>query len=160
MNTRLLRSEHQRRVDEFMRLAKQNLPEQPVELDEKMRILRAKLIFEEAVETIRALGVVIYVPPDGSEMHTNVDNAEFEIAPTGFDLIGTIDGCCDLSVVTTGTLSACGIPDDPFQKLVDYNNLAKFAPGHSIREDGKLIKPPGHKPPDIAGKLAEIMKSV
>ena len=49
------RSEHQQRVDEFMRLAKQNLPAVPTEPSEEVRLLRAKLIFEEAVETIRAL---------------------------------------------------------------------------------------------------------
>ena len=65
------------------------------------------------------------------------------------DLCAIVDGCCDLSVVTIGTLSACGVPDELFLKLVDENNLAKFGDGHSIREDGKLIKPSDHKPPAI-----------
>jgi predicted HAD superfamily Cof-like phosphohydrolase len=149
MNTRLLRSEHQRRVDDFMRLAKQGVPDRPTEPTEAVRLLRAKLIFEEAMETIeKGLGVCCRVIDDV---------ADFTIAGP-FDLLETIDGCCDLSVVTVGTLTAVGIPDEPFLKLTDENNLAKFGPGHTIRADGKLIKPPGHRPPDIAGKLAEIMR--
>jgi predicted HAD superfamily Cof-like phosphohydrolase len=143
------KSEHQKRVDDFMRLAKQELPEKPTEPSEAVRLLRAKLIFEEAIETIRALGVVIYVPAEGADMHTNVDCAEFEISPTPFNLIEVIDGCCDIKVVTTGTLSACGVPDKPFQEDVDRNNLEKFGPGHYWRGDGKLMKPPGHRPPDM-----------
>ena len=75
-------------------------------------------------------------------------------------MVETIDGCCDLAVVTTGTLSACGVPDLPFQQAVDQNNLEKFGPGNTIRDDGKLIKPPGHKPPDIAGILSRLARGV
>ena len=71
------------------------------------------------------------------------------------NLVEIADGCADLSVVTIGTLSACGIADEMLLGVVDANNLAKFGPGHSIREDGKLIKPKNHKPPDIA-QLLEI----
>lgn len=39
------------------------------------------------------------------------------------------------------------------QQLVDENNLAKFGPGGYRRDDGKWIKPPGHKPPAIAKAL-------
>ncbi len=48
------------------------------------------------------------------------------------------------------------MPDKEIQKMVDNNNLEKFGPGHSIREDGKLIKPPYHKAPDIQGFLERI----
>ena len=46
-----------------------------------------------------------------------------------------------------------GVNEAPIIAMVDNNNMAKHGPGSSIREDGKLIKPPGHKPPDIAGEL-------
>lgn len=157
MNIRLLRSEHQRRVADFMRLAGQNVPDLPTEPTEKERLLRAKLMFEETMETIRkGLGVSVACGIDSDEKDGEWVVPEFFISGP-FCMVETIDGCADVMVVTTGTLAACGIPDEPFQKLVDENNLAKFGPGHTIREDGKLIKPPGHKPPDIAGKLVEIM---
>ena len=57
------------------------------------------------------------------------------------DVVKVADGCGDLSVVTIGTLSACGIADEPILETIDANNLMKFAPGHRIDEFGKLIKP-------------------
>jgi hypothetical protein len=71
-------------------------------------------------------------------------------------MVELVDGCCDLSVVTIGTLSACGVSDDPFLMEVDQNNLDKFGDGHSYREDGKLIKPPDHQPPRIEELLEDI----
>lgn len=154
----LLKSDHYKRVEKFMQLAKQDIPGGPIVPSEDVRKLRARLIFEEAMETIKnGLGVVISIPVGGGESVVIEDELMFDVARP-FDRVETIDGCCDLKVVTTGTLIACGVPDEPFQKLVDENNLEKFGPGHSWREDGKLIKPPGHKPPDIAGKLAELLK--
>ncbi len=138
----MLRSEHQLSVDEFMRLAKQDLPQKPTLPAENVLKLRAKLILEECLETIAALGFRV---EDGLLVSSGPPN-----------LVEIVDGCCDIAVVTTGTLSACGIPDLPFQRAVNENNLAKFGPGHSIREDGKLIKPPGHRPPDIRKLLKEI----
>lgn len=144
---------HYKRIEQFMKLAKQETPAVATLPSEDIRRLRAKLIFEEAMETIKALGFEITLrtgllqtaisdPADLSfhQMHTP-------------DIIEIIDGCCDISVVTIGALIACGVPDQPFLEAVDTNNLAKFGPGHTIREDGKLVKPPGHKPPDIAGIL-------
>lgn len=146
-----MRSEHQRRVDDFMDEARQQLPERPTVPSEEVRLLRAKLILEEAMETLQALGVSITaVGDDATEMAPVKFNFHASHKP---DLIEIADGCADLSVVTIGTLSACGIDDKELFEAVDQNNLDKFGPGHSIREDGKLVKPPGHKPPDIAGVL-------
>jgi predicted HAD superfamily Cof-like phosphohydrolase len=73
-----------------------------------------------------------------------------------FNMEETIDGCCDLSVVTIGTLSTLGVPDKPFLEEVDNNNLAKFGPGGYRNDYGKWVKPPGHKPPDISRILSEL----
>lgn len=154
-----LKTSHQLRIEGFMRKAKQGLPEFPTEPDSSTRILRAKLILEESLETIwKGLGVKVYRQLDEHEsIEIKEEGLQFAVSSDlGFDLIETIDGCMDISVVTTGTLSACGVPDQPFLELVDKNNLAKFGPGHSYREDGKLIKPPGHKPPDIQGLLESL----
>lgn len=148
---------HAQRVLAFMFRANQSPPPTPTMPDEKTRILRAKLIFEEAMETINALGVTVSVPargPDASPDPISVNEAPHFFDATHepcFDEI--VDGCADVSVVTIGTLLACGVEDAPILELVDQNNLAKFGPGHSYREDGKLVKPPGHKPPDILKAL-------
>ncbi len=154
-----MRSEHQRRVDEFMRLAGQELPEAPCLPPPEIRKLRAKLILEEAFEIVSGLGLAMFVhvadhgiiniPED---VGVTIDTVEFCEGPPA-DLIEIIDGGCDLKVVTTGTFSACGVDDELVQRLVDENNLAKFGPGGYRREDGKWIKPPGHKPPDLAAAI-------
>lgn len=144
------RSGHQHRIDEFMRLAKQELPKVPCVPSNEVLRLRAKLILEEALETVRAMGIV--VTRRGYEIE-HVDQLEFLWTGDVPDLIEIADGCADLSVVTIGTLSACGIGDKELLECVDRNNLDKFGPGHSIRADGKLVKPADHQPPDIAGVL-------
>lgn len=163
------KSEHQQQVEAFM--LRMNNPMQRVPLEPTMPsdpelILRAKLIFEEAMETIRGLGVSIQLKSFSTEPYTEANSQAAAHDPKAQvpilsketeyhfyrdarlkpDIVEIVDGCCDLKVVTTGTLSACGVPDVLPQRIVDQNNLDKFAEGHYIREDGKLIKPPTHKP--------------
>jgi predicted HAD superfamily Cof-like phosphohydrolase len=142
-------TEHAQRVLSFMLRAKQNCPVVPTLPDEKTRILRAKLIFEEAMELIKdGLGIDVSIETDKE------GNAEyaFKIVGPG-DLVQIADGFADLSVVNTGTALACGMEDVRLLEIVDRNNLAKFRPGHSFREDGKLIKPPDHQKPDFKSEL-------
>lgn len=135
-----MKSAHQLRVEELMFRAGQELPVKPTMPSRDVRFLRAMLILEEAQETINALGFRIeQVVPGCLKL---VDGEE----P---DLVQIVDGCADTIVVTTGTLSACGVMDMPILEAVDMNNLDKFGPGSYRREDGKWMKPPGHKPPDL-----------
>lgn len=163
------RSLHQRRIDELMLKAGQALPTTPTIPDEATRLLRAKLIMEEALETIDALGISVGARLCSHEPDTDLyeglvfENLSFmpqsileetgRISPSSLTeeerLCLIADGCADLSVVTIGTLSACGIADIPILEAVDENNLQKFGPGGYRREDGKWVKPPGHKPPDL-----------
>ncbi len=89
--------------------------------------LRIKLIEEEAKETCDAIR----------------DN----------DLIGAIDGVCDLVYVAIGAMVQAGIDLQPFFDEVHRTNMAKS--GGPLREDGKRLKPPGWAPPDIAGILRQ-----
>lgn len=68
------------------------------------------------------------------------------------DLVGAIDGLCDLLCVTYGAAIEFGIDLAPFWDEVHRTNMAKI--GGPVREDGKCLKPPGWTPPDIAGVLA------
>lgn len=138
------KSDHQRRVEEFMAHAGQAVPQIPILPDEAGRHFRAKMILEESLETIEGLGFEVVMGDDGPMlMRSNK-------AP---DLIEIVDGCADLHVVSTGTLSACGVSDIDLMEEVDKNNLAKFGPGSHRRADGKWMKPPTHVPPDILGIL-------
>lgn len=138
-------TDHQKRVEEFMKKAGQNIPDKPTLPNRETRFLRARLIYEEAMETIEALGFDIQIPLDSTKVEF-VDNGQE-------NLVKIIDGCLDTSVVVRGCMSACGVKDKELLEEVDNNNLAKFGPGHSLREDGKLIKPPDHKPPRIRDLL-------
>lgn len=136
-------SRHLERVRRFMAGAGQTLGTacQIPTIDDRRR--QASLIAEEAGELIGGLGF----------------SFEFliEEAVEGFDLVETVDGALDLRVVSTGVLAMLGLPDEALQTLVDENNLRKLGPGSSIREDGKLVKPDGHRPPPIGRMIADIL---
>ena len=161
-----MRSPHQQRIDRFMLLAGQEVPGGPqFEVSREIRELRARLILEEAFETIEALGCDVTVEmkgqyPDDTEIHriylpwVHVQDSQVH----KYDITKVVDGCADISVVTIGTLSALGVDDIPVLEAVDQNNLAKFGPGGYRRPDGKWIKPEGHKPPDFASIIDKMRK--
>ncbi len=127
------------------------LPNRPFMPDEETRRLRAKLLLEEALEQISGLGFDVY-GENGDYIGNGV-----EFVPNGKENLAEIaDGIADVSVINIGTAIACGLPDVPLLEAVDFNNMAKFGPGHSIRADGKLIKPPNHPKPDFAGIIRNL----
>jgi predicted HAD superfamily Cof-like phosphohydrolase len=141
--------------------ARQTVPTVPTIPDETVRRFRASLILEEALETIEALGFAIVL----RDIENNREITYWPGVSTSKvffsrvrepDLVEIADGCADLSVVTVGTLSACGIPDLKLLRMVDKNNLEKFGPGSTLREDGKLIKPPNHPKPPIKAYLESL----
>ncbi len=142
-------TEHYQRVKTFMEKVGQATPTEVVVPDEHTRLLRARLILEEALETIDALGISVQV--QGGEV--DIESCEF-MPDKLIDLEGVADGCADISVVTVGTLIAFGIDDEELLREVDEANLRKFGPGSYAREDGKWMKPRDWTPPDIAGVLA------
>lgn len=141
------KSLHQQRVEDFMVKAGQEVPTKPTVPSEEVRLLRAKLILEEALETIDALGfcVEVIINSDGSQTMSKPIYVPHDRGP---NLNEVVDGCCDIRVVTTGTLSAFGIADVGPQRAVDESNLRKFGPGGYRRDDGKWIKPTDWVAPD------------
>lgn len=148
---------HYKRVKQFMELAQQAVPEYPTIPNRLTRELRAKLILEEAFETIEALGFTVGVPV--RSMEVVIDSARLVLVER-YDCnpVQVIDGCCDLKVVTTGTLIAFGVPDEPFQEEVDNNNLLKFGEGGHRNSDGKWVKPPNHPEPNVGGILQDLLR--
>lgn len=143
------RSEFQLRVDQFMASAGQAVPPVPTPRDAETRLLRAKLILEEALETVQALGVAVDSRHHG--VIEEIDDLELQIVSEA-DMVDLVDGCCDLSVVTIGTLSAFGVADrGPMAEVCDAND-SKIADGYR-REDGKFCKGEGFRPPDIRAEL-------
>lgn len=161
-----LMTKHYQRISRFMEMAGQDVPKEPGIPNAEVRQLRARLIFEEALETISALGCAVCISSiDGFETrelneNNTVVRSKSEYMGTGgrtVDIGEVIDGCCDISVVTMGTLIAFGVPDKPFLREVDRANLDKFGPGGYKRDDGKWVKPPDHQPPNILGVLDSLV---
>lgn len=147
---------HYQRVRAFikkMNHTNQPAPSTPAVPSQEVRQLRVKLAFEEFMELAAGLGVEVLA--NGRPL----EHYEVTYRDTGaFDWQQVIDGCADVSVINTGTLIACGVPDKKVLEIVDEANLAKFGPGHSFRDDGKLLKPADWVPP--AEKLQAFLLSL
>lgn len=151
---------HMARIREFMVKARQDTPEAPVIPDAEIRRLRARLILEEAFETVEALGVDVSIDTEpGDYAQNSIPISKWLRAKCKLrygdskvalpNLKEVVDGCADISVVTIGTLIAFGVRDVAVLEEVDGNNLAKFGPGGYRDEGGKWIKPPDHEPPRV-----------
>jgi predicted HAD superfamily Cof-like phosphohydrolase len=116
--------------------------------DERIR-LRAKLVMEEAFETVAAM----YGNDEALQAHHRQVQDILAVARVDVDLPKVADGCADLDYVVEGTRLELGINGLPIAKTVHAANMAKFGPGSWKREDGKQMKPPGWKPPDIEAEL-------
>jgi len=111
--------------------------------------LRAALIMEEAVETCEALtGKGITWEYAGKRRFGSRRKR----------LAKVIDGLCDVLVVVYGTAVELGVDLGPFWEEVHRTNMAKK--GGPTRADGKKLKPPGWKAPDIEGILKRMLVPV
>jgi predicted HAD superfamily Cof-like phosphohydrolase len=126
--------------------ARQIIPTAPCIPNQKVRVLRAKLILEEAFETVHALG--FNVMACGHFLYTT--EFEYKTNDDGPDLEQIIDGCIDTNYVCTGTLVACGVPDLPHIAEVNRANLDKMK-NITVNQEGKFNKPSGWIPPDHSG---------
>jgi len=153
---------HYNRIKEFMTKAGQDCPSKPIIPSGDIRVLRAKLILEEALETIRGLGITV----SANQYIDITDEEECELLFTDsgeehVDIEEVVDGCADVSVVTIGTLIAFGVDDDPILREVDDANLRKFGPGGHKSDGtdgnatGKWIKPKDWQPPLIMARLVQ-----
>ena len=74
-----------------------------------------------------------------------------DVAPECANLVELVDALADLDYVVEGTRIEFGINGKPIADAVHAANMAKV--GGGIRGDGKINKPEGWQPPDIAGEL-------
>ncbi len=81
---------------------------------------------------------------------------ELADAAAAGDLIGVADALADIVYVAYGTAHVYGIDLDAVLDEVHASNMTKLgADGRPIRRaDGKILKGPGYRPPDIAAVLA------
>ena len=126
---------------------------------DEVRRLRAKLILEEAIETINGLGFTVKAMSDAADISIV---PSFASRPSSWEYMEqVIDGCVDTIYVCTGTLAAYGVPDLPHIIEVNRANDSKFPHGQATLNDyGKFQKPPGWVGPDHARVRDSITSSV
>ncbi len=79
--------------------------------------------------------------------------AEFAEASRDGDLVGAIKELCDICYVAFGAAVTMGIDIEPFFELVQESNMSKV--GGKLREDGKMLKGPNYRPPNLIPTLEE-----
>ncbi len=83
-------------------------------------------------------------------------NTELVAAMAAKPLPDIADAIADSIYVRVGTALEYGIPLDRVWAAVQHANMAKVDPATGLvrkRADGKILKPDGWQPPDIAGVL-------
>src|ERR1700756_4874630 len=87
----------------LMKQFDQEVKDSPEMPDAKTRLLRARLVFEDALEFVRACGCTVAT---GDEVAV-IDQINVVPDPNGIpDLTEYVDGCVDQLVVTYGALNA------------------------------------------------------
>lgn len=76
------------------------------------------------------------------------------------DMVETADALADMVYIIVGTALEFGIPLDRVWNEVQRSNMAKVDPVSGRvekRADGKVTKPPGWTPPNVAGALEGVL---
>jgi predicted HAD superfamily Cof-like phosphohydrolase len=108
-------------------------PELP---EAETRLLRARLVFEEALEFVRGCGCTVTMNVagvNGEEAAAVIDEISVVPDPDGKpDFVEYVDGCIDQLVVTYGALNAAGVKAQPAWDEVQRSNMSKSWPHCSI----------------------------
>jgi predicted HAD superfamily Cof-like phosphohydrolase len=115
-----------------------------------MMLRQCRLVLEETMELLEACGMHVTFDNEDYRGTAFKHNLSLAVDPLGPDDLAHIaKEASDVSVVTTGLLSECGIANVAIQEEVDAANLRKFAPGGYLDEKGKWRKPPDFKDADL-----------
>ncbi len=129
----------------LMRQFAQEVKDAPELPDEGTRLLRARLVFEEALEFVRACGcTVTMAEPDGAKA-TVIDDISVVVDANGSpDFTEYVDGCIDQLVVTYGALNAAGVKAQSAWEEVQRSNMSKAWP-HCSACDAVLVRGSGEE---------------
>lgn len=139
-------NEHEK-VKEFHRVCGIATQDRPTTPEEATRVLRCRLLLEEVLEFIKASGCSVQV---------NIHRQSFSLLTTHApDLAAMAQENADIRYIAHGNDLAMGVDGRVFD-AVHHANMRK-APGGVVtrRADGKVVKPDGWKPPDVARVLEE-----
>lgn len=133
----------------LMKQYNQEVKERPELPDAATRLLRARLVFEEALEFVKGCGCTIQLSKATESDAAVIDEIKVVVdgdrAP---DLVEYVDGCIDQLVVTYGALNAAGVRAQPAWDEVQRSNMSKAWPHCSAcdvvlqrGENGEFVHP-------------------
>ena len=135
-------------VEAFHRAMELPVREHPEMPSDAERLLRCRLLLEEVEEFIAASGCYIGISSDGQRF-VGVDP---RVKP---DLVAMAHENADVRVITHGTDLYMGSPHAVLGEVMAANRSKLGADGRPVlRADGKIMKGPNYRPPDVAGILA------
>ncbi len=131
----------------------------PTVPDAQLRLLRVRLLMEEAAEFCAASGYpieVYVVKPDSDLVGVMAATVEHE-SPELIDIVEVADGLGDINVVTNGAALVWGIPIAAVDAAINESNMSKLGEdGKPIYDEhGKVQKGPNYFKPNIAEVLAK-----
>lgn len=111
-----------------------------------------------AFHRVMDLGVGNFAAPAFAEIDLRLALIDEEVkelrdAVAANDLQGAADALGDIAYVINGAAARWGIDLPPVFAEIHASNLTKI--GGTRRADGKLLKPKGYKPPDLARVMKE-----
>jgi predicted HAD superfamily Cof-like phosphohydrolase len=113
---------------------------------EELKSLRLRLLSEEFGELENEFYPIDTIPTDRG-------NLEIEVVPNRGQVAKEI---ADVLYVTYGMADAFGIDIDKVFSEVHKSNMSKLVDGKPLRrEDGKVLKGPSYKPPDLSFVLGK-----
>lgn len=119
---------------------------------ERQRI--ARLLFEETMETIAALGVDVFIDHEGAgPIRVDRNHSFCVIGDETPNLVEVADGVADMIYVGLCGANACGIDMEPICEAIWSANLRKFSGDAHLGEDGKWKKPTGFVDADVKALL-------
>jgi predicted HAD superfamily Cof-like phosphohydrolase len=120
----------------LMKQFNQQVKESPELPDPDTRLLRARLVFEEAIEFVKGCGCTVartVAALNGEEQTALIDSIAVVLDPSGKpDFVEYVDGCIDQLVVTYGALNAAGVKAQPAWDEVQRSNMSKAWPHCSV----------------------------
>ena len=105
------------------------MKESPELPDPETRLLRARLVFEEALEFVKGCGCPVtrtIAGLNGEEQTAVIDDIGVVLDPNGKPyFVEYVDGCIDQLIVTYGALYAAGVKAQPAWDEVQRSNMSK-----------------------------------
>lgn len=120
----------------LMKQFNQQVKESPELPDQETRLLRARLVFEEAIEFVKGCGCTVTMTAaglNGEEGTAVINDIGVVLDRDGTpDFAEYVDGCIDQLVVTYGALNAAGVKAQPAWDEVQRSNMSKAWPHCSV----------------------------